>query len=106
MKFSHDGWTDPRSEHRLCSTGAELPALASIGSLLGGIGGIVGAGMALSNKPPKPAPIPEPKEPKVMPAADDEASRDADRRRVAAIQTRGGRASTILSDVGGSDTLG
>lgn len=52
----------------------------------------------------KPAPAPPPPaevEEAPVPMADDEENRKAARRRVAAMKSRSGRASTILTDAGG-----
>lgn len=62
------------------------------------VGGKAGGG-----EPPK---IPEPKEPAVMPAPDDEAARRAQQRRLSEIRARSGRASTILSNIADGDKLG
>ena len=77
-------------------------AVSAIGSLLGG----VGAAKSSFAKAPEPKPLPEPKEPPVMPIADDKAARDSRRKQIAAIQGRSGRESTFLSDVGRDDKLG
>jgi hypothetical protein len=60
------------------------------------------AGLFTEDKAPEPAPAPPPAaEPVEMPIADDKASTDAAKRRVAAMRARSGRASTILTDSGG-----
>ena len=58
-------------------------------------------GLFSSPKPSAPPPPPPP-EPVTMPEADDEAVRKAKRRKLAEIQARSGRASTILTDNGGA----
>lgn len=77
--------------------GALAAALPAIGStILGGVAsGVVGSMM--SSKP-KAAPVAA-----VMPTPDDASVQAAKRKRIAEIQGRQGRASTILSD---ADTLG
>lgn len=77
-------------------------AVSAIGSLLGGFGAAKGA----LQKAPAPTPIPEPKEPAVMPVPDDKAAMDARRKQIAAIQGRSGRESTFLSGIGQDDRLG
>ena len=65
------------------------------------ISGLFGGGKSA----PAPAPIVEP--PKPMPTVDSAAVLAAKKKSIAAVQQRGGRASTILTDTGaGSDTLG
>ena len=76
-------------------------AASAIGSLLGGAGSLFSS----VKKPDKPAPLPVPKEPTVMPVADDEASKRARARQLSAVRQRSGRESTILSDFG-SEKLG
>ena len=64
-------------------------------SVAAGIGaGVLAAKLAASNQAAPSAPKP------VMPMADDQAVQDAKRRQIAEIQTRSGRASTVLSDPG------
>ena len=58
-------------------------------------------GLFSSPKPSAPSPPPPP-EPVTMPEADDEAVQKAKRRKLAEIQARSGRASTILTDNGGA----
>lgn len=58
-------------------------------------------GLFSSPKPSAPPPPPPP-EPVTMPEADDEAVQKAKRRKLAEIQARSGRASTILTDNGGA----
>lgn len=58
-------------------------------------------GLFSSPKPSAPPPPPPP-EPVAMPEADDEAVQKAKRRKLAEIQARSGRASTILTDNGGA----
>jgi hypothetical protein len=63
------------------------------------MGGLIGGG-----KVPEPAPAPAPPPPveaPLPPDADDPATRRAQKRRVAEIQARGGRMSTILTDNAG-----
>ena len=76
-------------------------AVSAVGSLLGGAGAFMGA----TKKAPPPTPIPEMKEPPVMPSPDDQASVLARRKRIAAISERSGRESTFLSENAG-DRLG
>ena len=78
-------------------------AASAIGSLLGGAGSLFSS----VKKPEKSAqvPLPVPKEPTVMPVADDEASKRARARQLSAVRQRSGRESTILSDFG-SEKLG
>lgn len=68
-----------------------------VGALTGGLGGILG-GM----KPPKVNVPPPPPPPAPMPEPDDAAIMDAKRRSLAAQQSRSGRASTILTGLGGA----
>ena len=77
-------------------------AVSAVGSLLGGAGAL----LSTTKKPPPPAPLPEIKEPPVMPTPDDRAAMEARRKQIAIIQQRSGRESTFLSDEGRSDRLG
>ena len=71
-------------------------AVAAIGTLLGGATSIFsGAGGRKSESAARP---PAPSAPAVMPLPDDEASRKAGLKQVAAIRQRSGRASTFLRD--------
>ena len=81
---------------------AVFSAVSAVGSLLSGAGSLFGS----TKKAPPPAPIPEMKEPPVMPIPDDQAAQDARRRQIATIQQRSGRESTFLSDEGRGDRLG
>lgn len=72
----------------MAAAAAALPVVASV---LGGAAAI----KSLTAKPPKAA------KPIAMPDAEDQSA--AKRRQIAAMQVRGGRASTILSD---NETLG
>ena len=58
------------------------------------------------NDAPAPQPIPIPEPPKATPMVDEDAVRRKKKKHIAAGQQRGGRPSTILSDLGNSDTLG
>ncbi len=74
---------------------ADPVSMAVVGaSVLGGAAAIKG----LTTKPPKMG------GPKEMPMPDDKAAQAARRRQMASMQTRSGRASTILSDQ--ADVLG
>lgn len=55
---------------------------------------------------PKVEPLPEPEPVTPMPEMDDEAIKNAKKKKAAELTTRSGRLSTILSDAGGSDKLG
>lgn len=55
---------------------------------------------------PTPAPIPIPEPPKATPMVDQTAIDRKKKQQIAAMQQRGGRQSTILSDLGSSETLG
>jgi len=59
--------------------------------------------MASFFKTPKPAPLPAPAP---MPVPDDELIKQKKKREMAARMESSGRSSTILTDSGGSDTLG
>ena len=65
-----------------------------MGSLFGG------------DAPQAPAPLPIPEPPKATPMVDDAAIARKKKKLIAGQQQRGGRQSTILSDLGSSDTLG
>ena len=55
---------------------------------------------------PTPQPIPIPEAPKATPMVDEAAIARKKKQQLAATQQRGGRQSTILSDLGSSETLG
>ena len=55
---------------------------------------------------PTPQPIPIPEPPKATPMVDEAAIARKKKQQIAAMQQRGGRQSTILSDLGSSETLG
>lgn len=66
-----------------------------LGSLISGMG-------KTPDTPAQPAPAPM----APLPDSDDPAVRDAKRKKAAEIQSRSGRASTLLSDMGTADKLG
>ena len=77
--------------------------LGVVSTLMGAMGGKEEPAPAPA--PPPPAPEPEPV--KAMPTPDDVAQRAAKRRSIAASKARRGRASTILTGVGGErESLG
>lgn len=80
---------------------ATLPVLSAASLLLGAVGALKGAGEKAST----PTPLPVLKETPAMPAPDDKAAVEARRRRVAEIQGRSGRASTVLTE-GAGEKLG
>ena len=55
---------------------------------------------------PAPQPIPIPEPPKATPMVDEAAIARKKKQQIAAMQQRGGRPSTILSELGSSETLG
>ena len=55
---------------------------------------------------PAPAPMPIPEAPRPTPMADETKIAKKKKATMLASQARGGRASTLLSDIGGSETLG
>ncbi len=55
---------------------------------------------------PTPQPMPIPEAPKATPMVDEAAIARKKKKLIAANQQRGGRQSTILSDLGSSETLG
>lgn len=71
-----------------------IPMLTAAGSVLGGVGAIMGS-KSRSEAPAAPPPLPTPVE---MPSADDTRVAQARRRSVAAQRQRQGRESTILVD--------
>lgn len=74
-----------------------------MGGIFKSVGNVVGSVLGTNEKPaaqPAPAPMP------ALPDTDDEAVRAAKRKKAAQIQSRSGRASTLLSDAGTSDKLG
>lgn len=74
-----------------------------MGKLFNSVGTVVGSVLGTNEKPAaQPAPTPMP----ALPDTDDEAVRAAKRKKAAEIQSRSGRASTLLSDAGTSDKLG
>lgn len=62
------------------------------------------SGLFGGNDAPAPVPIPEP--PPAVPMVDEAMIARKKKKHIAAQQQRGGRQSTILSDLGGSETLG
>ena len=90
--------------------GAALGAyFAPAGVLASSIGAVGGAAAASALSQPVPANIPPPAaEPvKTMPSPDSEAVRDSQKKSIAKMRARKGRASTILtSDTAVSDALG
>lgn len=77
-----------------------LAALPAIGSAI--LGGVASAAVGKMLSPKQKA-APAAAAPAVMPTADDASVQAAKRKRIAEIQGRQGRASTVLSD---ADTLG
>lgn len=55
---------------------------------------------------PAPAPMPIPEAPKATPMVDEAAIARKKKQKIAATQARGGRSSTLLSELGSSETLG
>lgn len=55
---------------------------------------------------PSPAPIPIPEPPKATPMIDEAALARKKKKQIAATQQRGGRQSTLLSELGSSEGLG
>ena len=55
---------------------------------------------------PAPAPLPIPEAPKATPMVDEAAIARKKKQKALAVQQRGGRSSTLLSELGGSETLG
>ena len=55
---------------------------------------------------PAPAPMPIPEAPKATPMVDEAAIARKKKQKIAAAQSRGGRSSTLLSELGSSETLG
>lgn len=77
---------------------------SAVGALVGGVvSSVLGGGGKGGGEAPA---IPAPKEPAVAPVPDDDAARRAERRRLAEIRARSGRASTILSNIADGDKLG
>lgn len=82
-------------------------AVKSIGRIATSIvGGLFGSVFGSMFKTPKMRQPLIAAAPKPMPVPDDEAMAKARKKSVAAVMGRSGRASTILSDNGGSDSLG
>lgn len=74
-----------------------------MGGLSKAVGNVFGSILGTKAEPPaQPAPAAMP----ALPDSDDEAVRAAKRKKAAAMQSRSGRVSTILSDSGTSDKLG
>ncbi len=86
---------------------AEMTVGQAIGGslLASAVTGGIGALIQGSQKTPEATPMPQMREPAVMPVPDDQAAQAARRKQTAAISQRSGRESTFLSENAG-DRLG